>query len=136
MPEISEQCDKDTVVCAHRIGKKGCSTSWSGKGECPDRIAVDLKANLGLATTKELLEEVAARCAVNGTLDYKTVGEELDACEVTLEDARKKIRADAFREAASTVDDHWNDTGTMVNQKKQAERSGKVLRQLAELEEV
>jgi hypothetical protein len=30
---------------------------------------------LGLATTKELLEEIKVRCEINGTLDYKTVDE-------------------------------------------------------------
>ena len=29
---------------------------------------------LGNATTAELIEELKARCTLNGTLDYKTVG--------------------------------------------------------------
>ena len=32
------------------------------------------KANLGNATTGELLNELRARCEVNGTLNYKTTG--------------------------------------------------------------
>ena len=30
--------------------------------------------NLGLATTGELLDELRARCEVNGTINYKSVG--------------------------------------------------------------
>ena len=31
---------------------------------------------LGNATTAQLIDELRARCEINGTLDYKTVGEE------------------------------------------------------------
>jgi hypothetical protein len=31
--------------------------------------------SLGLATTRELLEEIKVRCEINGTLEYKTVDE-------------------------------------------------------------
>ena len=34
------------------------------------------KANLGLATTRELLEEIKARIEVDGQLDYRTVNDE------------------------------------------------------------
>ncbi len=33
-------------------------------------------ANLGLATTRELLDEIRARIEVDGKLDYKTVGDD------------------------------------------------------------
>jgi hypothetical protein len=42
-------------------------------GEAPDKPE---QANLGLATTGELLEEVKARVEIDGKLNYRTVGHE------------------------------------------------------------
>jgi len=36
----------------------------------------EIKPNLGLATTEELIQEIKARIEIDGKLDYKTVGDD------------------------------------------------------------
>lgn len=50
-----------------------------------------LKPNLGLATTRELLDEVRARIEVDGKLDYKTVGMVSDSLPSTALVAGKRV---------------------------------------------
>ena len=38
-------------------------------------VSKDIRPRLGYATTAELIDEIRARCEVDGTLNYKTVGE-------------------------------------------------------------
>lgn len=42
--------------------------------ELEDQLSRPAQSWLGLATTKELLEEIYARIEIDGKLDYKTVG--------------------------------------------------------------
>lgn len=51
------------------------STAGSANKEIynQDDVKEECKPNLGCATTAQLIDELRARCEVDGTLDYKTV---------------------------------------------------------------
>ena len=47
------------------------------------------EANLGLATTGQIIDELRARCEINGTIHYRTVDEIDEIRDSELEQARK-----------------------------------------------
>jgi hypothetical protein len=69
----AREIDLATSVARHVNGRAGRAIAPPD----PDVLAqLRPQANLGLATTGELLDELRARIEVGGLLDYKTIGAE------------------------------------------------------------
>lgn len=61
------------------------------------------KANLGLATTRELLAELTARIEVDGKLDYRTVDHQDDGAIAELPTSDVGVQADKLKLANKRV---------------------------------